>query len=520
MNPVHVEEYLKNSALRWPEKIALRDKAQTLTYGELYDRARSAASLICAKTGTARRQPVFVCITRSIQPIVLFLAAAISGNCYVPIDLSLPKPRLLEMARVIRPALCLTTERCGTPCFEELETVSYEEACGWPVDQKTLEARAALAMDTDPLYCIFTSGSTGIPKAVCVAHRSVIDMAEAFSEAFPLDGDTVFGNQAPFDFDVSVKDIYLTLRHGATLAVLERMLFSFPIRLLERINEWKVNTLIWAVSAMKLTVDLKALDMVQPQGLRLVMFSGEVMPPTVLARWREAAPEALYVNLYGPTEITCNCTYHILRRSYGPEEVIPIGKPFRNTGLFLLGEGGTVTEPGQIGEICVSGTCLALGYYNDPERTAAAFCQNPLQHLWPERIYRTGDLACLDEAGDLLFRGRADTQIKHMGHRIEMAEIEGAALAGTDLTYVCCLFDQEADKLWLFYQDQKDRQPELQKLLRASLPSYMLPARYVRLDRMPANRTGKIDRLELRRSYMNPNPGEGDPASGPSGVQK
>lgn len=501
MPPIHVEEYLRASAAKWPDKIALRDKTETLTYGQLWDRVRNAASLILCKTGQKRRQPVFVCITRSIQSVVLFLATAMSGCFYVPIDLTLPRKRLQDMTRVIEPVLCLITDRCGQPCFD-LPTFSYQEACTFPADEKALKLAESRAMDTDPLYCLFTSGSTGVPKAVCIAHRSVIDMAEAFSAAFPFDGDSVFGNQAPFDFDVSVKDIYLSLKHGATMTVLERVLFSFPIRLLQRLNEWKVNTLIWAVSAMKLVVDLEAFEEVRPEHLRLVMFSGEVMPPTVLAAWREAAPVPTYVNLYGPTEITCNCSYHIVDREYGPLERIPIGRAFRNCSVFLMGEDGLVRKPGEIGEICVSGVCLALGYYNDPERTDAAFCQSPLQHDWPERVYRTGDLGSYDGEGRLIFHGRADTQVKHMGHRIELAEIEAAALAVPGLTYVCCLFDETADKLFFFYQSETDRKEEVLEAMRARLPAFMIPGRMIRLDQMPANRTGKVDRLLLRREYL------------------
>ena len=502
MLPIHVESYLREAAAQWPEKIALRDKTECLRYDELYARVRSAASLICRETGGARRAPVFVCITRSIQSVVLFLATAMSGNFYVPVDLSLPKKRLLDMQTLILPVLCLTTDLCGKPCFENLPLISYAQACACPPDNAALSRCEAAAMDTDPLYCICTSGSTGTPKAVCVAHRSVIDMVEAFSDAFPIGNDAVFGNQAPFDFDVSVKDIYLALRHGATLTVLERMLFSFPIRLIERLNDWGVNTLIWAVSAMKLVVSLEAFDEVQPEHLRLVMFSGEVMPPTVLGTWQKIVPDAMYVNLYGPTEITCNCTYHIVDRVYGEDEIIPIGKVFRNSGVFLFKDGAEVQTPGESGEICVYGTCLALGYYNDPERTAAAFCQTPLQSLWPERVYHTGDLASRDADGTLVFRGRADTQIKHMGHRIELAEVELAALADSGLTYVCCLFDEAADELWLFYQSEADREKELLAAMRTRLPAFMLPSRMIRLDHMPENRTGKIDRMRLRREHI------------------
>lgn len=502
MQPVHMEEYLRRAASRWPDKCALRDKSGELTYAEYYAKACSAASLILARTNGAHRAPIFVCVSRSIQPAVLFLAVAMSGNFYVPIDPALPEQRRNDMANVIHPALCLAVDDAPAPVFDGVQTVSYTEACAFTPDDAALKSAAAKAMDTDPLCCIFTSGSTGIPKGVCKSHRAYLDMTETFSEVFPLDGDTVFGNQAPFDFDVSAKDIYLALRHGATLTVLERMLFSFPVRLIERLNDWGVNTLIWAVSAMKLMAELEAFEEAVPAQLRLVMFSGELMPPAVLTAWQQAAPEASFVNLYGPTEIAYNCTYHIADHSYSADERIPIGRPFANTSVFLLKDGIQVTAPGERGELCIAGGCLALGYYGDPERTAAAFCQSPLQDKWPERIYRTGDLAAYNEAGELVFHGRADTQIKHMGHRIELAEIELAAQADTGLAYVCCLFDPKKDRIWLFYQAEDDRRRELTAAIKRRLPDYMLPSRFVRLDEMPANRTGKIDRMRLRQTYI------------------
>ena len=151
------------------------------------------------------------------------------------------------------------------------------------------------------------------------------------------------------------------------------------------------------------------------------------MPVKHLNIWKKYLPEAMYVNVYGPTEITCNCTYHIIDREYEPGENLPIGKPFPNEKVFLLDEEDReVTKPGEKGEICVSGTALSLGYYNNPEQTAKAFVQNPLNQSYLEPIYRTGDLAYYGEDGNLYFASRKDFQIKHMGHRIELGEIETA----------------------------------------------------------------------------------------------
>ena len=358
------------------------------------------------------------------------------------------------------------------------------------------------ALDTDPLYCIFTSGSTGVPKGVLVSHRSVIDMAEQFTGAFGLGPDNIYGNQAPFDFDVSVKDIFLAAKNGGTVEILEKALFSMPKRLIERMEERRVNTVIWSVSAMKILSALKTFDVILPRHLKLVMFSGEALPCKVLNDWMNHLPEARFVNLYGPTEITCNCTYYEIDRPFADTDAIPIGKPFRNTGILLLDGEEPVTEPGRTGEICVTGTCLALGYYRNKERTAAAFCQTPAQAFGPEWIYRTGDLGAGNDRGELMFLGRADSQVKHMGFRIELGEIEVAANAIGGVTSACCLYDHGREQLCLFYQGPEKMDREVIMALKAALPRFMMPSRLYYFEKLPENRTGKIDRAALRQTYI------------------
>ena len=375
-------------------------------------------------------------------------------------------------------------------------------------------------IDTDPLYAIFTSGSTGVPKGVLVSHRSVLDLTEAFGETFGFAEDAVFGNQAPFDFDVSVKDIYNAMHCGGRVEVVPHRMFVMPAMLMEYLASHGINTIIWAVSALRIVSDLKALDQMQtsvPVDLRHIMFSGEVMPVKSINYWIRFFPDAVYVNLYGPTEITCNCTYHILDRHYENDELIPIGKSFPNKRVFLLErpeEDGDseaeapavpriipVTEPDCRGEICVEGTGVALGYWNNPARTAESFTARPGAPATLNRIYRTGDLGYYNKDGDLMFAARADNQIKHMGHRIELGEIEAALNAIDFIDVACCFYDQKKEKIICVYQAEEDRRKQIIQALSDRLPKYMRPNRYLRMEQMPLNAHAKIDRRLLRTMY-------------------
>ena len=353
-------------------------------------------------------------------------------------------------------------------------------------------------IDTDPLYSIFTSGSTGIPKGVVVSHKSVIDLVESFNDTFSFNNALVFGNQAPFDFDVSVKDIYNALRCGGTVQVLPKKLFKMPKLLVNYLRERHVNTLIWAVSALRIVADFETFDAVEGIDLKYVMFSGEVMPIRALNYWMDKIPDARYVNLYGPTEITCNCTYYDVTYKHKEDEMLPIGKAFVNSRVELFDEEKKpITEPGKIGEICVMGSCLALGYWNNKERTQEAFIQNPGISAYDSTMYATGDMGYYDTEGNIVFVSRKDYQIKHMGHRIELGEIEVALNAIPFLNVACCLFDKENEKIVCFYQAEKECKKEIVAELSKKLPKYMWPNVYVHYAELPLNKNGKIDRVLL-----------------------
>ncbi len=510
---INVLEMLEDNVRDNPDRVALRDENESITYKELYERARSIAGYILAHTGvesglaatTHLPKPVAVCIDRNIRSIILFFGIVYSGNFYVPIDVNMPKERIDTIFADLKPMMILSS---AGQTIEGLDVTDYEKAVCSDADEDVLSVIRTNHIDTNPLYAIYTSGSTGKPKGVLISHRSVIDLVEQFAITFPFPDNLNFGNQAPFDFDVSVKDIYDALYNHGTVTVIPKALFSMPLKLIEYINENDINTMIWAVSAMRIVENFKTFSQIQTDRPKLIMFSGEIMPVKVLNYWKENVPGAVYVNLYGPTEITCNCSYYIIDREYAVDEALPIGVPFRNTQILLLDpERGTpITESGKEGEICVRGSSLALGYYGAPDKTAESFAASPLTDKYPERIYHTGDLGYYGDDGLLRFTSRKDYQIKHMGHRIELGEIEVAVCAIDYIDAAVCVFDKVREKIVLFYQTgegadvfatDKELERDIVKKISLKLQKFMWPNVYKRYDRLPLNKNGKIDRVYL-----------------------
>lgn len=207
------------------------------------------------------------------------------------------------------------------------------------------------------------------------------------------------------------------------------------------------------------------------------------------------------MNLYGPIEITVDCTYFVVDREMRDDEPLPIGFPCRNTDVLVLNEENQPCAVNEPGELCIRGTSLALGYWNNPEQTTRAFVQNPLNPHYPELIYRTGDIVLRNETGELMFRGRRDFQIKHLGYRIELAEIELACSSIESIRNVCVLYNTDRKEITLFYEAPPEVTPAaIRGKLAVILPKYMIPTTFHRLDEMPRNPNGKIDRLALGQS--------------------
>lgn len=498
----NVLEYLEQTAARFGEKTAFADEKESLTFGQLLDRSRRLGTYL-ARRVPKNRTPIAVLADRCVASPVAFLAALQCGCCYVPLDPQMPRQRLESILEQLEPPVVLYDDAQakladslqGRYPLEPIAAHVEEE----PDDALLAERRAAV-LDTDPVYIIFTSGSTGVPKGIVCHHRGVIDLAEWLARAGEFTAEDVLGNQAPFYFDGSVKDLYMTLKCGATCEIIPKKLFMFPKLLVEYLNEKGVTALQWATSAFHLVAASGVLKDYAISGLRKVLVGGEAMRAPDLRAWRQAMPDTAYINLYGPTETTVDAAWYRVDREFSDEEPIPIGRACANKELFLLDEQLRPVAPGQPGELCIRGSGLAHGYYGDPEKTAAAFIPDPRTSHYPERIYRTGDMA-VKRDGLFYFLSRRDGQIKHMGYRIELGEIE-VALHGIDgVEAAVCLFDEDRDRIVCVYAGTPDTKG-LAKAMRQAVPKYMLPNIYVQLDRLPYNGNGKVDRVLLKEKYL------------------
>lgn len=503
----NVLDWLENSAKRLPGKVAFADTVKTITYGDLEEKSDRLATFLLKEIGIKPREAVAFYLEKCVDATAGMFATLKARAFYSFIDLRSPEVRQLKVIETLTPRVIFTDNENFSNAeilfggYEGTRIVNLEEHLkdNTEIDKELLEKVRRSAMSNDPVYVNFTSGSTGTPKGVVVGHGSIIDFITVFNKTFDLTESDVWANQAPFDFDVSVKDIFASISVGGTVNIIPRAYFSNPTQLMDYLVDRKPTVLVWAVSAMCFVSIMNGFGYKVPETVKKVIFSGEVMPIKQLNVWKKYLPNATYINVYGPTEITCNCTYHVVDREYDLKEVIPAGKAFENEHVFLLNEDDEeITKPGEVGEICVSGACLALGYYKDPDKTSRAFMPNPANKNFLEMMYRTGDLGRFDENGLLYYVSRKDFQVKHMGQRIELGEIEVAASSKEHVERSCCLYDNNKKKLLLVATGDVDKK-ELLEGLREDLPPFMIPNKVFILDEMPMTKNGKIDRNALKK---------------------
>lgn len=495
----NILEFLETDVKRFESKKAFIDENSSLTYGELCSAARSIGTYL-AKENIGKK-PVAIYLDKSVKTVASMLGIVYAGCFYAVVDSEMPIERISKIFSSLNPSAVITdskyldsAKQLGIP-----DVFLYDEAVECEADDEILCAVRDEQIDTDPLYALYTSGSTGMPKGALLSHRNVIAYSEWAVKTFNINEDTVFGNQTPFYFSMSVTDVYSTLRAGATLVIIPKPFFTFPIKLIGFLNEYKVNTIYWVPSAMAIVSSFKLFEIAKPEYLKTVLFAGEVMPVKHLNYWRDNLGEdILFANLYGPTETTDICTYYIVDRRFTDGESLPIGRHCDNCNVFIVNEKGEEAAVGEEGELYARGSFLAFGYYNNPEKTAEAFVQNPLNTAYPERVYKTGDLVRLEENGEISYICRKDYQIKHMGYRIELGEIEAAVSSVEGVNECACVFDDENDKIVLFYTANRCKEDKLMAALATKLTSYLMPNKVFKLSVMPHNQNGKIDRKLLK----------------------
>jgi len=506
-----VIHFLYATSQKFPDKPCVADNQEALTFRELFSKASDLAEKL--KQGGKINQPVLVYLPKGVSAIVSFASILISGNFYAPVDLKSPKERIKVILENLIPYRVISTRQY----IEDLQELSVpdekiifledigKESAGHSIEELIANSRKTTdqIIDTDPCYVMHTSGSTGIPKGVVIPHRGVIDYIEWAIPCLKVDENEVIGSQAPLYFDNSTLDIYLSWGAGAKLDLIPEELFLFPVKLIEYMETQKITFIFFVPSVL---VNISKMNLLHPDRLptlEKVIFAGEVMPTKHLAHWQENLPDKLYINLYGPTEITVDCTYFIVDRKYEPYERLPIGFPCHNSGILILNNEDRAAKVGEQGELCVRGSSLALGYWNDDEKSRQSFTQNPLQKNYFDRIYRTGDLVYQNERNEIIYVGRKDSQIKHMGNRIELGEIETAAMTISCIDNCCVLYNEKKQEITLFYEG-KEEFPigDLRKALTQHLPNYMIPKKAHYFEKLPFSPNDKIDRKNLKNEFF------------------
>lgn len=484
------------------EQIAVVHKSEAISFCDLQQKAVELAERILNQTGDVVNTPIAVFLPKQIDTVIADLGIMYTANPFMNLDVKTPQDRIQNIIDLVKPCAVITNSTFA----KKLQQVDIpvvlmddprQEAGGtaW-----NLPIRRDRLIDTDPLCLINTSGSTGTPKGVILNHRSFFDFMDWSAEEFGFDGSEVIGSLSPVVFDIFDFELCLLMMKGARMVLLDASLASFPARLIETLNDGKVNFIFWVPSIMVNIANMDLFSKMPIPALKLVWFAGEVFPTKQFLYWYDKMPDTTFANLYGPIEITLDCTYHVIRERPDEEKPLPIGIPCRNTDILILNEEDKRCAAGEEGELCVRGTSLAMGYYNNPEKTGAAFVQNPLNHSYPELIYRTGDIVCVDEDHLIQFRGRKDSLVKHMGYRIELGEIEHVIINDLQLVEYCCAVYHYAKKeIVLYYEKEEEISgAEFRKILMKKFPAYMIPSVYIRKELLPRNTNGKIDRLQLK----------------------
>lgn len=499
---------LDSAAVQYGEKTAVSDEFESFSFNALRETGLNiATALLSVGDNQYMPEPVMVYLPKSSKCIASFMGAMYSANPYVPVAYDMPVERIRKIVNLLQGRGHIITDADGMDVVKTMDIPDsmhvhlYEEISVCEKDENAVYTALNTVIDTDPIYIMFTSGSTGDPKGVTVPHRGVIDYALWVHRTFGITADTKLGNQAPFYFDNSIFDIYSMLLTGAEMNIIPEKLFMFPSKLPEYIRDNDITTIFWVPTVMINVANSGVLETIDMPKLKTVAFCGEVMPNTQLNIWRKHHPDAVYANLYGPTEISDVCTYYIVDREFADSDPLPIGRACENMRIIILNGKNEIAKVGEQGELCVIGTGVSLGYWNNPTVTEKAFVQNPANPFYEERIYRTGDLAYVNDEGLIMYDGRMDNQVKVKGNRIELGEIECAAMCVNGVKGACAVFDAPNEQIVLFVESCESL--VLRKFnneLKQYIPKYMLPSKLVVMDKFPHTANDKIDRVTLKKS--------------------
>lgn len=500
-----VQQYFSDSAQRFPDKSAVNCGDQSSTYLES-DRLTNAIANHLRAEGLKRGRfvPFFMC--KGNNAIHSILSILKSDCAYVPVDVNSPANRVASILYACDAPLVIVDSDSKSQ-FESLiqeedrpPLFVIDEFSGHDDSEPVYHN-----LSIDIAYVLFTSGSTGIPKGVMIPHKAIIDYIDWCVDEYALTGDDVIANHAPLYFDNSTFDVYTAFKAGAELHLVDDAVNAIIPSLIKWIDARRITTFFCVPSVLSLLLRSRRLKDDSFVQLRHIICAGEVLPPDVLRSWMQSYPHIQFTNMYGPTEITVDCTFHVFSEPPGTDvRSVPIGKARPNMELFVRDADGNLnSSPGSRGELLVRGTSVAYGYLGDSKKSSEVFVQNPDNVIFEDKLYCTGDMVEINEHGEFVFLGRADDQIKYLGYRIELGEIE-AALASVDgVDEGVVVFNNAPNTtdqaIGALATAAKGMEPaDINRALKTSLPSYMVPA-IIRLyaEDFPRTPNGKYDRKAI-----------------------
>lgn len=515
----NLHELLFLAAERHPDLVAIIEPKTTLNYSELYRCSLALAQELVA-AGIRPGDRVGLSIVKSADAIAAAYGIMMAGGCYVPIDPFIPPERATRIAKNVEMRAIVTTvsqlgtlvseiaARCG-PITAFTPTEPPAESSADIVTRYWYTARdrqlALPNVDGSQLaYILHTSGSTGLPKGVAISHRNALAFVDMAAEFFAVTCDDRLSSQAPLHFDLSVFDLYVACRQGASIVLIPEFYSAFPKKMIEVIERHRIT--IWNSVPSTLTL---MMERGEPEGrrlenMRLIFFSGELMPIKYLRLLREHFRNAVFVNGYGQTEANTSTCFRIASIPETNEWRIPIGRAFPGFDVFAIAEDGKIIDrANQEGELYVRADTVAQGYWNNNAASALRFVPDPRSPDDGVLVYRTGDKVRIDANGDYLFMGRNDDMIKSRGYRIELGDIDQVLLScpGVEAGAAIAVPDPVVgNKIAAFVSAAADYELTQEAIIshcKNHLPTYMVPENVTIESELPRTSTGKIDRRSL-----------------------
>lgn len=528
MHSYLIHNLLQETAKTCPDRDAVISRSGSLTYAELHRESdRLARAFICQGVNSGDR--VGLMLDKSLESVVSIFGILKTGAAYVPIDPQAPVTRIKYILNSCAIQHMVTSVPCIENMISELDAGSslakillaagdpqiLRERCKkitiCPWDEFPAEGTAPLPnlglTDTSPAYILHTSGSTGLPKGVVISHLNSLSFVNMAADFFGITEKDRLASHAPFHFDLSVFDLFVAVKCGAAIVLVPENLAVFPMKLAQYIEEKKISVWNSVASVVSLLVERGKLDRFDFDSLRLVLFSGDVLPAKHLRQAKALMPKTQFTNIYGQTEANSSICFSINDIPQDADWRIPIGKPFPNFEVFGWSENNKVIKnPGDVGELYIRSSTIAMGYWGDPEKTSKVFVKDPRSNDPKGLVYKTGDLVTTNGQGDYLFIGRRDQQIKSRGYRIQMDEIEHILNNHPDIkeAVVIALPDDLIGNKLIAYASSSEqgnlKENDLFEFCSMFLPRYMLPEVIHFVENLPKTPTGKTDRKRLRET--------------------